>query len=127
VIVTAPDASKCRSRSCAWLSHHERHEKERAHTDGDVDEEDPLPAHVLGEHAAEKHADGGSRAGDGAEDAERLVALRALLEGDGGDREDGRREHRPGSASRPSREKSRSFSMEGSATFTIDTSSTTIR
>ena len=63
-----------------------------------VDEEDPLPADVLGEHAAEKNADGGARAGDRAEDAERLVALRSLRERDERDREDRGREDRAAGA-----------------------------
>ena len=48
--------------------------------DRHVDEEDPLPAGLLGEHAAEQDARGAARAGDGAPHAQRLVALGALAE-----------------------------------------------
>jgi hypothetical protein len=66
--------------------------------DGHVDVEDPLPADVLREHAAEEHADGGARPCDGAEDAERLVPLRALREHHGDDREHRRGKDRAGGA-----------------------------
>src|SRR6266511_802923 len=85
-----------RHRVRAALTHVARHEGQRSEADGDVDEEDPLPADVLGEHSAREHTDGGPRTGDGAEDAERLVPLRAFLEEHGDDREDGRREHGAG-------------------------------
>ena len=49
---------------------------------------------VLGQHAAGEHADGGARAAHRAPDAERLVPLRALLEGRGDDRERGRGDDR---------------------------------
>ena len=42
---------------------------------------------LVGENAAEQHAGRAAGAGDGAPDAERLVALRALAEGGGDDRE----------------------------------------
>src|SRR3712207_6848776 len=42
--------------------------------DGHVDEEHPLPAQRVGQHAAEQHARRATRAGHGAPDAERLVA-----------------------------------------------------
>ena len=57
--------------------------------DRHVHEQHPLPAGPLGEHAAEQHAGRAARAGDGAPDAERLVALGALGEGRGDDRERG--------------------------------------
>jgi hypothetical protein len=76
------------------LTHVARDEGERDRRDGDVDEEDPLPPEVLGEHAAEEHPDGGAGAGDAAEDAERLVPFGAFLERHERDREDGRREDR---------------------------------
>ena len=64
------------------------------HADRHVDEEDPLPAEVLGQHAAGEHADRGARAADRAPDPERLVALGALLERRHDDRERGRRDDR---------------------------------
>ena len=76
------------------LAHEQGHQHQRQDADRDVDEEDPLPARVLREDAAEEHADRRAGAGDPAEDAERLVPLRALREGDGRDREDRRREDR---------------------------------
>ena len=62
--------------------------------DRDVDEQDPLPAEVLGQHAAEQDADGAAGAGHGAPDAERAVALGTFGEGRGQDRERGGREDR---------------------------------
>ena len=61
----------------------------RASADRHVDEQHPLPAGPLGQHAAEQHAGGAARAGDGAPDAERLVALGALGEGGRDDRQRG--------------------------------------
>jgi hypothetical protein len=80
-----------------------RDEEQRDERDRKVDEEDRLPAHVLGEHAAEQHADGRPGAGDSPKDAERLVPFRALLERHQGDREDGRREDRTRCALREAR------------------------
>ena len=53
----------------------------------DVDPEDPLPAEPVGEDAAEQHAGGAAEPGDRAPDAERLVALGAVPEDRGDDRE----------------------------------------
>ena len=83
--------------------------RDEAHRAGDaekadrhVDEEDPLPAQQLGEHAAEQDA---RRSADGphrAPVAECAVALVALFEGGGDDRQRGRarRRRRPGPARR---------------------------
>ena len=62
--------------------------RQRCEPDGNVDEEDPLPARVLGEDAAQEHADGGAGAGDRAEDAQRLVPLGAFAERDERDGKD---------------------------------------
>ena len=57
--------------------------------DRGVHEQHPFPAEVLGENAAEQHAGRATRARDRAPHAQRLVALGALLEGVGHDRERG--------------------------------------
>ena len=54
---------------------------------GHVEEEDPLPADGLGDHAADEQAERAARGPDGAPDAERLVALGTLAEGRHQDRE----------------------------------------
>src|SRR5205085_12000596 len=69
-------------------------EHERAGSDRDVDEEDPLPAEVLRQHAAREDADCGAGAADRAPDPERLVSLGALIERRRDDRERGRRDDR---------------------------------
>ena len=69
-----------------------RDQDERAHRD--IDEEDPLPAQVLGENAAEEDAGRGARAAERAPDPERLVPLGALGEGGRHDRECRRRDDR---------------------------------
>jgi hypothetical protein len=63
-------------------------EEDRERADRHVDPQDPLPAEVLGEDAAEQDAGRAAGAGHGAPDAERPVALRALGErrGDDGER-----------------------------------------
>ena len=71
------------------LGQQARGEQRGGDADRHVDEQDPLPAEVLGEHAAEQHARGAARAGDGAPDAQRAVALGALGEGVGHDRQRG--------------------------------------
>src|SRR5262249_4364546 len=53
--------------------------REHRRTDGDVDEEDPLPAEIAGEDAAEEHAGGRAASGHRAPDAERPISLRAFL------------------------------------------------
>jgi hypothetical protein len=55
--------------------------------DRGVDEQHPLPAEAVGEHPAEQHADRAAGAGDRAPHAERLVALSALGEHVGHDRQ----------------------------------------
>ena len=71
------------------LGQQARGEQRGGDADRHVDEQDPLPAQVLGQHAAEQHARGAARAGDGAPDAQRAVALGALGEGVGHDRQRG--------------------------------------
>ena len=64
----------------------------RADPDGDVDEEDPLPAERLREHAAEQEAERTASAGDGAPDAECAGAVTGPGEGRRDDRERCRRD-----------------------------------
>ena len=76
------------------LVHVAGREHEREDPDRDVDEEDPLPARVLGEHAASEHADRGAGATDRSPDAERLVAFGAFGERGHDDRQRRRRDQR---------------------------------
>ena len=64
-------------------------ERERDQTDGDVDEEDPLPAGAVDERARDQVARGGAEGAEHAPDPERLVALGPLLERGRDDREGG--------------------------------------
>ena len=70
-------------------------EQDRGEADRRVDEEDPLPADVLGEHAAEQDADRASGARHRAPDRQGLVALVALGERRREDGERCGRDHRP--------------------------------
>ena len=58
-----------------------------ADADREVDEEDPRPAQVRGEDAAEQHADGAADAGDRAPHRERDIPVVSLTEGRDDDRE----------------------------------------
>jgi hypothetical protein len=78
----------------AALRQQARGERGGREADRHVDEQDPLPARVLGEHAAEEHAGGAAGAGHGTPDAHRLVALGALGEHHRDERERGRGEQR---------------------------------
>ena len=69
-------------------------QREHERSDRDVDEEDPLPAEVLGQDPADEHARGGAGAAESAPDPERLVPLRAFLEGGRHDRQGGGRDDR---------------------------------
>ena len=87
--------SRSRARACApALGHQARRRDQAEQRDRHVDEEDPLPAGRVDEHAAgddaERAADGGERAPD----AERDVALAAGGERDGQERERGGGEQR---------------------------------
>jgi hypothetical protein len=82
------------------LAHDPRHEQQGDEPDRDVHEEDPLPAEVRREDAAEDHADRRSRPGDRAQHAERLVPLGAFREGHARNREDRWRQDRARSALR---------------------------
>ena len=73
-VVTAP-----RRRQPA-LGHDAPSQRHHRGTDGDVQEEDVLPAGVTGEHASGQQADGGGPGADAAPDAEGFVALGALGE-----------------------------------------------
>ena len=67
---------------------------ESGHSDGHVDEEDPLPGEEVDEDAAEEDAECGADATHGAPGAKGDVALAALLEGPDEDRERCRRDRR---------------------------------
>ena len=62
--------------------------------DGHVDEEDPGPGEQVGKDSAEQEADGSATDRDRSPDAHRLRAVRSFREGDGDDRERGRRDQR---------------------------------
>src|SRR6476646_8129346 len=62
--------------------------------DRDVDPEDPFPADVFGQDPTEQDPGGAAGAGDRAPDAQRFVALGAVAEGGGDDREGGGGEDR---------------------------------
>ena len=93
--VTAPAVSKWRVADS---------ERDSASSDGrdrgggeghrHVHPQHPFPAEAVGEDAAEQDARGAAGAGDGAPDAERLVALGAVAERRRDDRERGRRDDR---------------------------------
>ena len=78
----------------AAFTQHERDGGEDDQAGGDVDEEDPRPAEGAGQRAAEQHAGCAAAARGGAPDTEREVALAALRERRGQDREGCRRQHR---------------------------------
>ena len=91
---TAPATSKWRGPLDLALGQDARREERGGEADRHVDEQHPLPAGVLGQEAAEQHAGGAAGAGDRAPDAQRAVALGALGEGRGDDRQRGRGEDR---------------------------------
>ncbi len=76
------------------LGEQERREDESSHSDGHVDEEDPLPGEEVDEDAAEEDTECGADATHGAPGAEGDVALAAFLEGPDEDRERCRRDRR---------------------------------
>ena len=78
----------------AALAQQERRERCRGDADGNVDEEDPRPAQVAGEDAAEQHAGGGAATRGGAVDPERAVAVAAFGERGHQERQRSRREQR---------------------------------
>ncbi len=80
------------------LAEQHRRQRDRRDGHGHVDEEDPRPAQVRGEHAAEQDAHRGAAPGGRAVDAEREVALAALGEGRHQQRERGRGEQRAAEA-----------------------------
>src|SRR4029453_19212915 len=65
-------------------------QRERGHAEGDVDEEDPFPAGAIDKRATDQPRRRGADAAERAPDPERFVALGALGEGGGDDREGGR-------------------------------------
>src|ERR687895_2563815 len=71
-------------------------ERERSEADGNVDEEDPLPAGAVDERAAYQVPGGGPEGAVHAPDRQRLVALGPVPEGGRDDRErGGRHDRRP--------------------------------
>jgi hypothetical protein len=70
------------------LAHEYRRQCERGQADGDVNEEDPLPARAVDDRACDQVARGGAEGAVHAPDRERLVAL-GPLEGGRDDREGG--------------------------------------
>ena len=97
--VAAPARSKWRCPRSARLSRSSTGaSSDGGDADRDVDEEDPRPAQVARQQAAEQHADGGAATRGCAVDAEREVALAALGEGGDEERERGRREQRSAEA-----------------------------
>ncbi len=74
----------------AALAQEHGRQRERGQAEGDVDEEDPFPAGAVDERAADQPRRGGADAAEPAPDPERLVALGALGEGRGDDRQRGR-------------------------------------
>ena len=78
----------------AAVTQQERRQRDRGDSDRDVDEEDPRPAEIGRDHAAQQ--DAGSRAAprSGAVDPERAVALVALGERRHQERERSRSEQR---------------------------------
>jgi hypothetical protein len=83
------------------LAQDARHCEQQHRCDGGVDEEDPRPAEIRGQHTADEDADGRSAAGGGAPDAERDVAVSPLREGRHQERETGGREKRPAETLEP--------------------------
>ena len=65
-----------------------------AETDGDVDQEDRLPADELGQRSAQQDSDRGAGPADGAPGGKSVSTRGALAEGAHQDGESGRREHR---------------------------------
>ena len=84
------------------LGHDAPSQRDHRGTDGDVQEEDVLPAGVASEHASGQQADGGGPRADAAPDAQSLVALGALGEHvhDDGQR-GGQHERRPDALDTP--------------------------
>ena len=76
------------------LRQEHRRERDRDDCDRDVDEEDPRPAQVRGQDAAEQDAHGRTAARGGPVDAERDVALASLGVDRHQERQRGRREER---------------------------------
>ena len=95
MIVVAPATSKVRT-SCSACDSAIRlgRQRGRGDPDRDVHPEHPFPADVFGQHAAEEDAGGAAGAGDRAPDPQRFVALGAVAEGGGDDRERGGGEDR---------------------------------
>ena len=73
--VTTPTQSTPAGRVARLLARCVERLRSARGPDRDVDEEDPLPADALGQHAADERADGDGRAGRRSPDAERGAAL----------------------------------------------------
>ena len=91
----APARSKWRCARSARLSRsRHRRQRDRREADRDVDEEDPGPAEIRRDDAAEQDAGGRAATRGGAVDAECAVAVASLGERRHQQRERGRREQR---------------------------------
>jgi len=78
-------------------------QQRRGDADRHVDEEDPLPAQQVGQHASQQQAERAAASGDRAPHAQRLGAVLALGEGRGDDRQRGGGDERAAEALQPAR------------------------
>ena len=85
------------------LGHVADREQRRGDADRDVDEEDPLPAEQVGQHAAEQQAERAAARRDRAPDAERLRPVLALRERRRDDRQRGGGDERAAESLQPAR------------------------
>ena len=90
----AGQVERARSVLGAALDQRPRRERRRREPDRDVDEQHPAPAQAAGEDPAEEHAGRAAGARDRAPDTQRAVALGALGERGGDDRQRRRRDDR---------------------------------
>ena len=81
-------------RFCPALGDQRGRQRGSSDADRDVDPEHPLPADRVGEDASQQDAGGSAGAGDRAPDSQGLVALGAVAEGGGDDRQCRGREDR---------------------------------
>jgi hypothetical protein len=98
VTVTAPATSKrsLLGRVAGVDGQEDSRQRDQKDADRNVDEEDPTPAHAVGEQTACDHPDRRRDPSDGTEGPERAIAFGAFRESHREDGEDGRRyERRP--------------------------------
>src|SRR5581483_11126578 len=96
-------------QSRSALGEQPRGQAEDDRADRQVDEEDPGPAQVRGEHSAEQDADRAAASRSSAPDAEGDVALASLAEGRDDDRQRRRREQRAAEPLQPAGDDQRSL------------------